>query len=99
MFSKNSGPTLDVKPVIVGIDSSGGGGPWVLIDVRTFMGSTYANVCDPLDASVHVTGLASNSTFNYTAQRTWGGALWGKHYDYDAPSAGGAFIGDMISRP
>lgn len=94
------GPTLDVKPVIVGIDWIGGKGHWVLIDtVRTFMGSTYATVCDPQDANVHVTELATNSTFNYTGQRIWGRELWGKPIGYDAPNVGGAFIGDIISRP
>ena len=94
------GPTLEVKPVIVGIDWTGGGGHWVVVDtVRTFMGSTYATVCDPWDANVHVTPMAAKSTFSYTAQKTWGGALWGKHKEYDTPSLGGAFVGDIISRP
>jgi hypothetical protein len=92
------GPKLDVKPVIVGIDWSGGGGHWVLIDtVRRFAGQTYATVCDPLDGNVHVTPLKASTTFAYTGQPVIG-LTTTPHYDYDAPSVGGAFIGDIICR-
>jgi hypothetical protein len=91
------GPTLTCKPVIVGVDWIGGGGHWVLVDtVRTFIGRRYATVCDPWDANVHVTSVASGAPFNYTGQKEAGIDFWGTHYDYTNPSVGGALLGDII---
>jgi hypothetical protein len=92
------GPKLDVKPVVVGIDWTGGGGHWVVVDtVRTFRGKTYATVCDPWDGNVHVTPMTKSSTFAYTGDSVWGFSPTKKHA-YDTPSVGGAFVGDVISR-
>jgi hypothetical protein len=95
------GPTLFVNPMIVGIDWAAGGGHWVLVDtVRTFLGKTYATVCDPWDANVHIVPTAEQQTFNYVGQPAiavdfWGGA--GRHH-YDTPKTGGVFLGDVLWR-
>lgn len=93
------GPTVDVSPVIVGVDWNRGGGHWVLVDtVREFMGDTYATVCDPWDANVHIVPLKSGSTFDYTGQDAMGVDLWGTRYRYNKPLKGGSFLGDMLWR-
>lgn len=93
------GPTITVKPMVVGIDWTGGGGHWVVVDtVRTLFGKKYATVCDPWDANVHVVPLEENQTFNYRAQPVVGVDFWGKRYNYDKPSVGGAFLGDVLWR-
>lgn len=94
------GPTITVKPMIVGVDWKGGGGHWVLIDtVRTAFGKKYATVCDPWDANVHVVPLERNQTFKYRGEPVVGVDFWGKRYNYDRPSDGGAFLGDVLWRP
>lgn len=93
------GPTVFVRPVIVGIDWRGGGGHWVVVDtVRTFMGKKYATICDPWDANVHVVPLQENSTFNYTGAPAVAVDFGGTRYSYDTPSVGGAFLGDVVWR-
>jgi hypothetical protein len=93
------GPKMSVKPMIVGIDWTGGGGHWVLVDtVRTWMGKKYATVCDPWDANVHVVRLKEAKTFAYTADKVTGVDFWGTHHSYDAVSAGGCFLGDLLWR-
>lgn len=93
------GPTLNVKPVIVGVDWHGGGGHWVLVDtVRRFMGSLYATVCDPWDGSVHVTKIKRGATFSYVGQDVVDFDLWGQRNQYSSPSSGGALLGDIICR-
>ena len=93
------GPTVNVNPVIVGVDWNGGGGHWVLVDtVREFMGSTYATVCDPWDANVHVTPVTRARTFAYTGAPAAGVDFGGRRQNYDTPSVGGAFLGDIITR-
>ncbi len=93
------GPTVNVTPVIVGVDWKGGGGHWVLVDtVRSVLGKLYATVCDPWDASVHVVPLKKGTSFNYTAKDVIDFDFWGKRYKYKTPSVGGAFLGDIIWR-
>jgi hypothetical protein len=92
------GPILNVNPVIVGIDWQAGGGHWVLIDtVRSRGGITFATVCDPWDANVHVTPLKS-ATFAYTGKEENSFDLWGSHFTYSTPSVGDAFLGDILWR-
>ena len=94
------GPTVDVNPIIVGIDWTRGGGHWVLIDtVRTFSGRRYATVCDPWDANVHIVRIEERQTFSYTGRPAVAVDLWGTHYRYNNPSVGGAFLGDIVWRP
>ncbi len=93
------GPVINVKPIIAGIDWTGGGGHWVVIDtVREFNGQKYATICDPWDANVHVVPLNLNTTFNYTGQRTCGVDFGGTHFKYKSPSNGGIFLGDVLTR-
>ncbi|MCR9293425.1 MAG: hypothetical protein NXI32_11945 [bacterium] len=93
------GPTVNVTPVIVGVDWHGGGGHWVLVDtVRRFFGNLYATVCDPWDGSVHVTKLKPGSSFAYTGEDVIDFDFWGKRFNYNSPSSGGALIGDIICR-
>ncbi|HVN00222.1 MAG TPA: hypothetical protein VMT68_08410 [Caulobacteraceae bacterium] len=94
------GPTLNVNPIILGIDWNGGGGHWVLVDtirVSPWDDQRYATVCDPWDANVHLTPLTANQTFAYTGHRVWG-ITTERTYDYQAPSTGGVFVGDVINR-
>ncbi len=93
------GVVISVKPMIVGIDWKGGGGHWVVVDtVRTFMGKKYATVCDPWDANLHIVPLKKNQTFSYTGKSVVGVDFWGERYNYDTPSEGGAFLGDVLWR-
>lgn len=93
------GPSVQVTPVIVGVDWKGGGGHWVLIDtVRSVLGKLYATVCDPWDGSVHVVPLKKGDSFNYVANGVIDFDFFGKRYEYDKPSVGGAFLGDIIWR-
>lgn len=108
------GPTVNVKPVIVGVDWKNGGGHWVVIDtVRKLGSSYYATVCDPWDASVHVIPVKKDENFNYTAKKVIDFDFFGKgvvtqpgdtsgkkrqRYEYETPSIGGAFLGDIICR-
>ena len=93
------GLTINSKPAVVGIDWKGGGGHWVLVDsIRSLIGKKYATVCDPWDANVHVTSLQTDKTLLYTGKAAPKVDLWGQHHEYNAPSEGGAFIGDVIYR-
>lgn len=97
--SPGFGPTVNVTPMVVGIDWTGGGGHWVVVDtVRTILGHSWATVCDPWDSDVHVTSLALNQTFNYTGDQGLKFDFWGTHYEYNTPSVGGAFVGDILYR-
>lgn len=84
------GPTVRVKPVIVGVNWDGStASHWVCIDtVRTSMGRSYATICDPWDASVHVQRMQSGQQFTYDAAPTFGIDFGGTHYDYAQPSTG-----------
>lgn len=97
--TKRMGPVVNVTPMILGIDWSGGGGHWVLVDtVREFMGKRYATVCDPWDANVHMVPISKDNTFEYTGKNVVGFDFWGKRHNYDSPSTGGVFLGDVVYR-
>lgn len=84
------GPTATVKPIIVGVNWDGStASHWVCIDtVRSLFGSSYATVCDPWDASVHVQSISPGTQFSYSAEPTIGIDFGGTHYEYDQPSTG-----------
>jgi len=93
------GPTINVKPMIVMIDWKGGGSHYVVVDtVRTFLGSLYATFCDPWDASVHVVKMEKGKALAYTGSPTAGVDFGGTHYEYDTPSVGSVFDGDVFWR-
>ncbi|HTQ43586.1 MAG TPA: hypothetical protein VMI75_12570 [Polyangiaceae bacterium] len=67
------GPVVSVEPMIVGVDWDGGGAHWVVVDtIRSFMGRTYATVCDPWDGDVHLTRIEAGRPFDYVAGRVSG---------------------------
>ena len=67
------GPIVNVDPMIVGVDWSTSGAHWVVVDtIRSFMGRTYATVCDPWDGDVHVTRIEAGRPFDYVAGRVSG---------------------------
>jgi hypothetical protein len=84
------GPTIDVSPVIVGVNWDGStASHWVCIDtVRSFLGSTYATICDPWDADVHVQSMTRGKPFVYTAAEQFHVDFWGSHFKYEQPSTG-----------
>lgn len=84
------GPTVDVRPVIVGVNWDGStASHWVCIDtVRSAFGSLYATVCDPWDAGLHVQSMSYGKPFVYEASQTLGIDLGGTHYTYSQPSTG-----------
>ena len=87
------GPRVTVNPMIVLLTTNGGRGHWVLIDtVRTRDGKTYATVCDPWDANVHVTRLKPHQKFQYTGKPEDQHDLGGKHThaNYDREQFKGA---------
>lgn len=62
------GPTLNVTPVIIGVDWNLGGAHWVVVDtIRKVGGTHYATVCDPWDTNVHIQKFAVGSPFAYSA--------------------------------
>jgi hypothetical protein len=93
------GPTVNVNPMIVMVDWSGGGSHYVLVDtVRSFMGSLYATVCDPWDANVHVVKVEKAKELHYTGKPAVKLDFGGTHYEYDTPSVGSVFDGDVFWR-
>jgi hypothetical protein len=67
-ITSGMGPTVNCEPVIVGVDWDLGGAHWVVVDsIRQFMGSTYATICDPWDANLHVQSFEVGKTFYYDA--------------------------------
>lgn len=85
--TKGWGPTVTVKPIIVGVDWDSGGAHWVVIDtVREFAGSHYATVCDPWDTNVHVQKLTAGHPFVYEAgQAGFAVDFWGSHKGQSSP--------------
>jgi hypothetical protein len=83
------GPTVNVNPIIVGVDWDRGGAHWVVIDtVREFLGSHYATVCDPWDTNVHVQKLKKGDPFVYEAgQAGFAVDFWGSHKGQSSPYA------------
>ena len=94
------GPTVNVKPMIVMVDWKGGGGShYVVVDtVRTFLGDIYATFCDPWDANVHVVKMEKAKELHYTGKPAVKLDFGGSHYEYDTPSVGSVFDGDVFWR-
>lgn len=92
------GPAVNVKPMVVGIDWSTGGGHWVVVDtIRMIMGELYATVCDPWDANVHIVHFKKNNVFGYEAEEEIGFNFGGnKPFKYSSSNIGGCFIGGHL---
>ncbi len=94
------GPTLDVNPVILGVDWDTGGAHWVVVDtIRDAFGNHYATICDPWDTNVHIQKFKVGSPFYYDAAN--GGFtidFWGKHKDYGNSAKGQVKTWGMIYR-
>jgi hypothetical protein len=84
------GPTVSVTPVIVGINWDGStASHWVCIDtVRSLLGNTYATICDPWDADVHVQKMKTGNAFVYEASEQFHVDFGGTHFSYSQPSTG-----------
>lgn len=84
------GATVNVKPVIVGVNWDGSAAShWVCIDtIRSFAGNSYATVCDPWDANVHIQRMTVGQQFVYDAEPVFGVDFGGTHYEYSQPSTG-----------
>ncbi len=85
------GPTVFVKPIIVLLGwTEGGGRHFVVVDtVRTSAGKKYATVCDPWDGHVHVTRLQKGKALAYTGVKiplSWD--LGGTRHEYTKPTTG-----------
>lgn len=62
------GVTVDVTPIILGVDWDLGGAHWVVCDtIRSVGGTNYATICDPWDTNVHIQKIAAGSPFTYDA--------------------------------
>lgn len=86
------GPTVNVSPVIVLVGWNKGGAHFVVVDtVRTFLGTTYATVCDPWDGQLRVITIASGTSFDYQSNDTfhWNWKIEGTpEHEYAKPSSG-----------
>jgi hypothetical protein len=91
------GPTVDVNPVILGVDWDLGGAHWVVVDtVREWFGSQYATICDPWDTNVHIQKFTTGGPFFYDAAS--GGFtidFWGTHKGQTKPYQGNAAKGQV----
>lgn len=94
------GPTIDVNPIIVGVNWDGStGSHWVCIDtIRSFFGSSYATICDPWDAGLHVQSITASTPFTYEAEGTIQFNAWGSHFTYSQPSVGRLRVWPIIHR-
>lgn len=60
------GPTVNVNPVIAGVGWNPQQGHATVIDtVRKWNGKTYATLCDPWDANVHIVPFDPKAPFTY----------------------------------
>jgi hypothetical protein len=91
------GPTVDVNPVILGVDWDQGGAHWVVVDtVREWLDSQYATICDPWDTNVHIQKFAVGGPFCYDAAS--GGFMidfWGTNKGKAQPYQGNAAKGQV----
>ncbi len=94
------GPTVDVNPVILGVDWETHGAHWVVVDtVREFLGTKYATVCDPWDSNVHIQKIREHHPFHYNANE--GGFsfdFWGSHKEYTNSAKGQVKTWGMLYR-
>lgn len=85
------GPSVEVKPMILGVDWDAGGAHWVVADTIRKSGKTYyATICDPWDTNVHIQEFKTSHPFVYDAKS--GGFtmdFWGSHKEYTSNSAKG----------
>jgi hypothetical protein len=101
--SSGFGPTLNVTPVIIGVDWNQGGAHWVVVDtIRKVGGTHYATVCDPWDTNVHIQKFSSGSPFSYSAGNggvmvNFGGTNKGESQPYDKASNGVVSTWGMIA--
>ena len=84
------GVTVTCNPIIVGVNWDGTtASHWVVIDtIRTFLGNSYATVCDPWDAGLHVQRISAGQNFVYQAGETMHLDFGGTHFNYSQPSTG-----------
>lgn len=84
------GAVMTVNPIIVGVNWDGStASHWVCIDtVRGAFGSTYATICDPGDAGLHVQKITAGKPFVYEAEATIQFNLWGSAGEYSQPATG-----------
>jgi hypothetical protein len=91
------GPTVDVNPIILGVDWDLGGAHWVVVDtIREFAGTRYATICDPWDTNVHIQKFKEGGPFFYDAAS--GGFminLWGTNKGETSPYQGNAAKGQV----
>lgn len=91
------GPTVNVNPVILGVDWDTGGSHWVVVDtIRSMFNTQYATICDPWDTNVHMQTFSSGSPFVYDASS--GGFminLWGENKGGSQPYKGNSAKGQV----
>ncbi|HWA64154.1 MAG TPA: hypothetical protein VG939_22490 [Caulobacteraceae bacterium] len=100
------GPTVDVEPVILGVDWDQGGAHWVVVDtIRDVFGNHYATVCDPWDANVHIQRFSTGHPFRYNAGEgglsvnVWGSSIAeARRQEYGNASRGQVKTWGMIYR-
>ena len=91
------GATVNVEPVILGVDWDSGGAHWIVVDtIRHAFGTTYATVCDPWDANLHFQKISKGSPFYYDAA-TGGFSinLWGTTKGDKQPYVGNSAKGQV----
>lgn len=87
-------------PIIVLVNWAGNmGGHFVVVDtVNKIMNNTWASVCDPWDADVHITPMTKGAPFNYTGKTQWSSwSLGGVKQEYTTES-NGAVQGWVVRR-
>ena len=94
------GPTVFVNPIIVGVNWDGStASHWVVIDtIRSVLLFSYATVCDPWDAGLHVQRIRSGQNFVYEAGDTMQFNFSGSHFTYSQPSTGRVSVWPIIHR-
>ena len=85
------GPTVDVNPVILGVDWENGGAHWVVVDtVREFLDSRYATVCDPWDSNVHIQKVKTHHRMFRTSRHDYLRIIGGRQVNRRRRPASGA---------
>jgi hypothetical protein len=96
-ITERFGPTVDVNPVILGVDWDQGGAHWVVVDtIREWFSSKYATICDPWDTNVHIQKFSVGGPFSYDAAT--GGFMidfWGTNKGKTQPYKGNAAKGQV----
>ncbi len=103
-ITQGLGPTINVNPVIMGVDWDAGGAHWVVVDtIREAFGSTYATICDPWDTNVHIQKFKTKHPFYYNAGEggfmiNFGGTNKGEEHPYTNADKGQVKTWGMIYR-